>query len=79
MRYICFGYLDVKNWNTKSESEQQATMDACFDYDENVLRKNGHWVWGEGLQGDTATTLRYQNGKVSPAGSRSVRVDPVVT
>ena len=40
-------------------------MDACFAYDEDVLRKNGHWVHGEGLQGpDTATTMvRPKNGK----------------
>jgi hypothetical protein len=40
-------------------------VDACLAYDDG-LKKNGHWVGGEGLQGpDTATTLRYQNGKVS--------------
>lgn len=40
-------------------------IDECFAYDA-VLKKNGNWVSGEGLQGpDTATTLRYQNGKVS--------------
>jgi hypothetical protein len=66
MKYICFGYLDVKNWATKSESERQAAMDACFAYDSDVLKKNGHWVLGEGLQGpENATTLRYQNGRVA--------------
>ena len=65
MKYICFGYLDVKSWEARSESERNAMVDACFAYDE-VLRKKGHWVSGEGLQGpDSATTLRYQNGKVS--------------
>lgn len=65
MKYICFGYLDVKNWEKKSESEQNAAIDECFAYDE-VLKKNGNWVYGEGLQGpNTATTLRYQNGKVN--------------
>lgn len=65
MKYICFGYLDVKNWETKSESERNAMFDACFAYDDQ-LRKNGHWVGGEALGGpDSATTLRYQNGKVS--------------
>jgi len=66
MKYICFGYLDVKNGETKSENEQKAAMDACFGYDDDVLRKNGHWVLGEALQGpESSTTLRYQNGKVS--------------
>jgi len=49
----------------KSESEQNSMIDKCFVYDE-MLRKKGHWTSGEGLKGpDTATTLRYQNGKVS--------------
>ena len=65
MKYVCFGYLDTERWSKLSPSEQTAAMDACFAYDEDVLRKNGHWVYGEGLQGpETATTLRYQNGKV---------------
>ena len=65
MKYICFGYLDVENWAKKSEHERNAMIDECFAYDD-VLKKNGNWVSGEGLQGpDTATTLRHQNGKVS--------------
>lgn len=65
MKYICFGYLDVKRWGTLSQSEQNAMIDDCFAYDE-VLKKNGHWAGGEGLQGpETATMLRLQNGKVS--------------
>jgi len=49
----------------KSESEQNSMIDNCLVYDE-MLKKGGHWVGGEGLKGpDTATTLRYQNGKVS--------------
>lgn len=65
MKYICLGYLDGKQWATLSASQQSAMIDECFAYDDG-LKKNGHWVGGEGLQGpDTATTLRYQNGKVS--------------
>jgi hypothetical protein len=65
MKYICFGYLDVENWEKKSESEQKAMIDQCFAYDE-VLKKNGHWAGGEGLQGpESATTLQYRNGKVA--------------
>jgi len=66
MKYICFGYLDLRSWEARTQSEQQSTMDACFAYDE-WLRKNGHWVSGEALQGPgTATTLRYRNGQVVP-------------
>lgn len=65
MKYICFGYLDVQPWSKLSQDEQNAMIDACFAYDE-TLKKDGHWVGGEGLQGpDTATMVRYQNGKVS--------------
>jgi hypothetical protein len=62
MNYICLGYLDVQTWEKKSPDEQNARIDQCFAYDE-VLRKNGHWAAGEGLQG--ATTLSYQDGKVT--------------
>ena len=65
MKYICFGYLDVREWEKKSASERNAMFDKCLAYDD-MLKKNGHWVSGEGLQGpETATTLRYQNGQVS--------------
>jgi len=65
MRYLCLGYLDIDKWAVLSQSEQMAMMDKCFAYDEDVLRKNGHWVHGEGLQGpETASTLRYKNGTV---------------
>lgn len=48
-----------------SEAERNAMMDECFIYDQE-LRKNGHFAGGEALQGpQTATTLRWKNGKVS--------------
>lgn len=48
-----------------SESERNTTVDECFAYDEE-LRKKGHFTGGEALQGpQTATTLRWKNGKVS--------------
>ena len=65
MKYICLGYLDAKKWETMSDSERNAAIDECFAYDD-VLRKNGHFAGGEALQGpQNATTLRFQNGKVS--------------
>ncbi|MGH8710183.1 MAG: YciI family protein [Burkholderiales bacterium] len=65
MKYICLGYMDPKKWETMSESERNAFIDECFAYDD-VLRKNGHFAGGEALQGPrNATTLRFQNGKVS--------------
>jgi hypothetical protein len=64
MKYICLGYLDTKQWETLSTSEQTDMIDACFVYDDE-LRKNGHFAGGEALQGPhNATTLRWKNGKV---------------
>ena len=65
MKYIGLGYIEEKKWETKSESERNAFIDECFAYDD-VLRKNGHLVGVEALQGPrNAITLRFQNGKVS--------------
>ena len=65
MKYVCLGYMEEKKWETMSESERNAMIDECFDYDD-VLRKKGHFVGGEALQGaGNATTLRWKNGKVS--------------
>ena len=46
------------------KAERNAMVDECFVYDD-VLRKKGHFVGGEALQGaGNATTLRWKNGKV---------------
>jgi len=65
MKYICLGYFDEKKWETTSQSEQNAYLDECFAYDDD-LRKNGHWVaGGEALQSArNGVTLRWKNGKV---------------
>jgi hypothetical protein len=65
MKYICLGYIEENKWETTPETERNAMMEECFAYDD-VLRKNGHFMGGEALQGaKSAVTLRYQNGKVS--------------
>jgi hypothetical protein len=57
--------MDEEKWNTLSEKEREALMDECFAYDD-ILRKEGHFLGGEALQSaKNATTLRWQNGKVS--------------
>lgn len=64
MKYICLGYIDSNAFASIPESEQQAMMDSCFAYDDQ-LRANGHFKGGEGLQPpNTAMTLRYANGRV---------------
>lgn len=64
MKYICLGYIEDKYFGQLSENEQQAFMDACFVYDEE-LQRNGHMIGGEALQPvNTATTVRHRNGKL---------------
>jgi hypothetical protein len=43
MKYICLGYIDETKWDAVPESEQNALMDECFAYDDE-LRANGHFV-----------------------------------
>jgi hypothetical protein len=65
MKFICLGYADEKKWETMPEAERDALIDECFAYDD-VLRENGHFAGGEGLQSArTAATLRWQNGRVT--------------
>jgi hypothetical protein len=65
MKYICLGFMEEKRWETMSDNERNAFVDACFAYDD-LLRKNGHFVGGEALQSvQSATTLRFRSGKVS--------------
>jgi len=65
MKYICLGYIEPNKFENLSESDRNAMVDECLNYDD-VLRKNGHFSGGEALQGpNTATTLRWKNGKVA--------------
>jgi len=65
MKFVCFGYLDTAKWSTIAPMEQTAMIDRCIAYDE-TLKKNGHWVHGEGLQGPEATvSLHVKGGKVA--------------
>jgi hypothetical protein len=63
VKYMCLGYLDEKKFESMTEAERDAFLDACFAYDE-VLRAKGHFLSGEGLESSrTATTVRVKNGK----------------
>jgi hypothetical protein len=65
MKYICLGYIEPNKFESMSESERNAMLDACWTYDDE-LRAKGHFAGGEGLQPpQTATTLRWKDGKVS--------------
>ena len=65
MKYVCLGYIEAGKFENMPESERNALVDECFTYD-GVLRRNGHFAGGEGLQpANNAVTLRFRNGKVS--------------
>ena len=64
MRFVCLGYADEKTFTSMSKAEFDASIEACFKYDDE-LRRNGHFVGGEALQNaQKAATLRHKNGKV---------------
>lgn len=64
MKFVCLGYIRENKWESLSETERTAMMKECFAYDD-FLRKNGHWLGGEALQGPrSAATLRWQDGQV---------------
>lgn len=65
MKYVCLGYIEPGKLESLSDSDRNALVDSCFAYDD-VLRRNGHFAGGEGLQGpQSAVTLRWRDGKVS--------------
>ena len=64
MKYICLGFIDPNAFASVPEAQQEAMMDSCFAYDDQ-LRANGHFKGGEALQPPgTAMTLRYTSGKL---------------
>jgi hypothetical protein len=66
MKFFCLSYLDDKKFEIMSESERETFIKECFAYDNNVLRRNGHFVRLEALQSaSNAKTLHYRNGKAS--------------
>jgi hypothetical protein len=66
MKYICLGYIEPGKLPEMTEEQQQAMLDECFEYDEN-LRAKGYLAAGEGLQPpETASTLYWKNGKSRP-------------
>lgn len=67
MKFVCLGYIEEGKFETMPEEKRNAMVDECFVYDD-LLRKNGHFVGGEALQGPrSGATLRWEGGKVSVA------------
>lgn len=64
MKFICLGYIDESNWDSKSEDERQRSMNECFDY-HNELHRGGHVLGGESLDSvKNAVTLRMKSDTV---------------
>src|SRR5688572_32362821 len=64
MKFVCLGYIEPGKFENMPETERNSMVDACFAYDD-VLRSNGHFAGGDGLQpASSAVTLRFANGKV---------------
>lgn len=65
MKFICMGFLDETAFEAIPQAEQLAMMEECFAYDDE-LRRGGHFLGGEALQGvANAVTLRPEGGKVT--------------
>lgn len=63
MRFICLGYFDEAKFNQIPEADRAGLMNACFDYDRELIR-GGHFVAGEALtEARTAVTIRPSQGK----------------
>ena len=64
MKFACLGWVESDVWDAKSKREQDAIIEECLAYAEELLR-NGRWLdAGAALQGTpTAKTLRWKSGK----------------
>lgn len=63
MKFICLGYLDVDAWDKLSDKQQAAVVEECLAYDDE-LRRGGHFLGGEALQGPVnGVTLRLGEGQ----------------
>jgi hypothetical protein len=65
MKFICLGLMDERKWDAMSKSEQDAMVEECLTYDDELLA-SGHWVGlGGSLQSSQrAKTLRQRAGKL---------------
>jgi hypothetical protein len=65
MKFVVLGYYDPIKFDSMPEAERNNLFDACLTYDDDVLRKGGHFAGGEALElPHTARTVQSKNGKV---------------
>lgn len=64
MKFVCLGYYNEAAFNQMSPEEQQASMECCLQYDDE-LKLGGHMLGGEALQSASqGACVRVQNGQV---------------
>jgi hypothetical protein len=57
--------MEENRWNAMSKAEQEAMVEECFAYDDELRRKGHSLDGGQALQSvRTAKTLRWKDGKV---------------
>jgi hypothetical protein len=65
MKFAFLGYSLEKNWVAMSQNEQDAMLEDCFTYDNELLQAGRLIVGGGALQPSrTAKTLRWHKGAV---------------
>ncbi|MCI0706405.1 MAG: YciI family protein [Ignavibacteriae bacterium] len=65
MKYLCTIYIDEKKLAAMSQSDYQAVVQRCLDY-EDELRVSGHMIAAEALEPiHAATTVQMRGGKMS--------------
>jgi len=65
MKFVCLGYCAREAWDAVPKGVQDARIEECFAYDDE-LRNRGHWLdGGQALQtAQRAKTLCFREGKV---------------
>jgi hypothetical protein len=66
MKFGRLGYANERDWDAMSKFDQDALIEECFRYDDQ-LRRGGHWIeGGQALESArNAKTLRWKDGTVA--------------
>ena len=44
MKYICLGYMEPGKFENMSESERNAMLDECFEYNDHLRAPTDMWL-----------------------------------
>ncbi len=61
MKFVCFGYLNEKEWEKLPEKEQAQILHGYLSFYQ-LLREKGHFLGGEGLKSADAGCLISLDG-----------------